>query len=572
MRKIISLDNYQFNEIDGDIISLYYSHGHDGIKDMYNRDLDISSVMSLKTKDIIKKYFDYQMNNSAVDLMGAFICSCEKLIPLFNTYYQKEIDIMELEYEEYCSIINDWWILNYKTKPSNYYISFISSFYSFSDALKRIGKDEIDFDEWILERLGIPIRCKKTKGRTFISFKRIPLKYRQLVKDYIYDRLLVDSVTTCDVRLTVLTDFTKYLEAEYPDLNIYNFEHDMFFNYFKMIDKSSYSQCTKKKYVDNLKYFIDYCQCNDIINGEEIIYLKNHHISILQNHDPNPLSKEELQAISFIKDYLPERHKDMLQLEIEMGMRPIDLSSLEIDDLVYIDGNPFLSYMMYKVRRENMIPLSKLQEDILKRNINYSKNKYGDKAKYIFQVKDKPFNFTAVVYRVNSLLDKYGFKFKIHAYRFRYNFATRMAMNNVPAKVITDFLGQADFQNLPSYYQPKDQEIIPFVNEHLKNIDSLLRISKGEKPISHEPLIIMNGFCNRSVKSECSKGNACLTCSFYVPKSKNLVKNQLEYELELINNKKNYAINVGFKDIVKYYDSLEKAVINRLSSLERMGD
>lgn len=572
MRKVITLDNYQFEDIEGDVIPLYYSHGHDGIKDIYDKNLDVSKVMSTKTKDEIKKYFDYHKNNTGVDMMGRFISCCEKLIPLFNEYYLKNIDIMDLDYEEYQAIINNWWIMKFDNKPSHYFASFISSFYSFSFALKRIGKDEFEFDEWILDRLGTPIKVKITKGRTFISFKKVPLKYRELAKRYIYDGLLVDAVATCDIRLTVLTEFANYLVEKYPDLNLYNLNYDIFSEFYNMINKSNYSQSSKKKYVENLKYFIDYCQCNDIINPNEFIYSKHQHIRIMQNNNPDPLSNEELNAIKDIMQYLPERHRDMLMLEMEMGMRTYDLSALKIDDLNYIDGAPFLTYMMYKVRRENSIALTKLQEEIFKKNINYSKSRYGDKAKYIFQEKDKPFSFTSVVRSVNLALKKYGYNFKIYAYRFRYNVATRMAMNNIPTKEITDYLGQSDFQNLPSYYQPKDKEIIPFINEHLNTIDSLLKISNGEKPTSPDPLIIMNGFCNRSVKTECSNGNACLTCSFYVPKSKELVKNQLEYELELIKNKKKYAINAGFKDVVKYYDSLEKDVINRLLSLESIGD
>ena len=570
MRKVIALDNYQFKENEGDIIQLYYSHGHDGVRDIYERNLDVSSVLSSKTKEEIKKFFDYHRTNT--DMMGRFITCCEKLIPLFNEYYIKNIDIMELEYEDYCSIITKWWIIKFSNKPTHYFKAFITCFYSFSFALKRIGKDEFEFDEWILERLGIPLRYPKTKARTFISFKKVPLKYRQMVKEYIYDRLLVDAVTTCDVRLTALTKFTEYLEKNYPNLNIYNLEHSIFINYFKEINKSSYSQTAKKKYLDNLKYFINYCQCNGLINGDEVVYLKGQHIKVLLNNNPDPLSNEELHAIKEIMKYLPKRHEDMLRLEIEMGMRPIDLSSLEIDDLHYIDGKPFLTYMMYKVRHENRIALTELQAEILTRNINYSKNKYGSKAKYIFQENDKPFNFTSVVYSVNANLVKYGYNFRIHAYRFRYNVATRMAMNNVPTKAITDFLGQADLQNLPSYYQPIDSEIIPFINEHLNSVDNLLKMAKGEKKNSNEPLIIMNGFCNRSVKTECSKGNACLTCSFYVPKSKELVKSQLEYELELIKNKKEYAINERMQDIAKYYDSLEKDVLNRLLSFEYRED
>ena len=572
MRKVIILDNYQFNEIDGDILHLYYTHGHDGVKDIYDRDLDVSNVLSIRTKNEIKKYFDYQRNNSAVDLMGAFLITCERLIPLFNEYYIKNVDLMNLKYDDYLSIIKKWWVANFESEPSNYYYYFFTTFYSFVMAFRRIGTDEVEYDEWILGRLGIPIRSKKTKARTYISFLNVPIKYRQIVKDYIYDRLLTDTVTTCDIRLTVVTDFAQYLEEKYPSLKIYDLDHKIFSEYYRIIDKSNYCQCTKKKYVDNLKYFLDYCQSNDIINPNELLYLKGQHISTLQNDNPNPLSNKELNAIKDIMQYLPEMHSDMLQLEMDLGMRPIDLSSLEIDDLHYDNGKPYLTYMMYKVRREHMLPRTEFHAKILEKNINYSKQKYGVDSKYIFQVKEKPFNFTAVVYRVNSLLKEHGYDFTIHAYRFRYNAATRMAMSGVNPKIITDFLGQSDFQNIHSYYKPKDNEIMPYINEHLKTIDSLLKISKGEKVRSSEPLIIMNGFCNRSVKTECRKGNACLTCTFYVPKSKDLVRNQLEHELEMIKIRTEYAQHEGFKDIVNYYQSLEKAVINRLLSLDFKGD
>lgn len=263
MRKVITLDNYQFNDDKGDIISLYYSHGHDGVKDIYERDLDVSKVLSPKTKTEIKKFFDFERNTSAVDLMGAFIVTCEKLISLYNEYYKKNIDVMNYCYDEYLSIIKEWWISKYNKSISNYHMSFISSFYSFVEAYNRLGNDEVNYDEWILGRLGIPIRCKETKKRTFISFLKIPLKYRPLVKEYIYDRLLVDSVTTCDVRLTALIHFTQYLEMNFPDLNTYELDGHIFSDYYKVILKSNYSQCTKRKYINNLKYFINFCQCNN---------------------------------------------------------------------------------------------------------------------------------------------------------------------------------------------------------------------------------------------------------------------------------------------------------------------
>lgn len=543
--------------------------------------LDLSSIINEDLKYLIKCFFHYAPNFSKF-LIERFRVVCKNMIPIFNVLTYKGLcKIFYSEYKKYRLTIDTLYKREY-ARLTTYDESFIVSFYYFIQGYDRYNRNanEFEYDVWYLERLNIPLIQREQKKRELMDFTRITnVEHRQIVKKYIYFKLHADAITTCDVRLTVLTDFFNYFNS-IRDFNLYTFNREDFQRYFDNIAKSNHKNITKSKYIKNLKNFISWCQDNNYIEKKHI-YMHKDRFLYMKELQPRPLTEKEKIAIQLIYNKLSFVKRGMLHLQVTLGFRPCDVSILKISDYYFENGSHYLNYYMPKVKRRNTIVLTELEASIIKDCIKVSKEKFVDDAKYIFQsTKNKCYNFTSIVYEVNSLLrkqniiDDNGQLIQISGYRFRYDVATRLIDNNIDEAIVAKRLGHNSLQNLPSYVKIDDKKVYSVITPYFDSCDKLIDLigtpMANTSAISNEDslLEIMCGKCSRGVDSECSSGNACLTCNFYIPQNVDVSIANIEKQISNVELALEIAKLNNYKSLINYNSSLLSKLKLRLMSLE----
>ncbi|SFM02693.1 Site-specific recombinase XerD [Gracilibacillus orientalis] len=341
-------------------------------------------------------------------------------------------------------------------KRTSYYINFAKAYYRFFDDFYD-ERPEHEKDRWNIERLGIPYNMSRRDK--FISFENIKQPFRELVKKYIYQNLLVQQSITHATAQNILKKmylFFDYIVDEYPlwnDLNaLTRKDIEGFLFYVRNTDMGGRSHAKNRtpsnrhilESISNVKRLIEHMQDYEWREAPTIPV----HMLIYPDDYPKRKHKIYEDHIKHVPDYVWEQVQENLhKLDSEIarivilmeasGFRISDVCQLQIDCLLYKHDGWWLVGDQQKVNmEEHIVPISeeivsivKLQREVIEPNSTNENNPNH----FLFPVlkgknKGKAFSQRRVKNALNRLasdchiLDRNGsvFHFKNHAFRHRY--------------------------------------------------------------------------------------------------------------------------------------------------------
>lgn len=429
--------------------------------------VNFSNIKNIYIKAEVKYYSSFGLKNEWWK-MSTFIYSSYVYLTLITRFLEMEYpeikSITEIPYEEIQLKYKQYLVLSGKplvkmrdgAERTTIYITTLKAFYLFLVDFYD-ERSEHEKDRWNVEKLGILYNMSRRDK--YINFENIKQPFRELVKKYMYQNLLVQQKITYATAQNILKKiylFFDFIVKEFPgwkDLkNINRKNVEDFLLYVRNVEMGGRSYVKNRvpndrhvlECISNVKRFIEYLQD---YNWDEAPVTPVH-LLIYPEDFPKRRYKIYEDHIKHIPDYVWEQVQEnlhMLDPEVARivllmeatGFRVSDVCQLNSNCLLYKHNGWWLVGDQRKVRLENhIVPISeeivaivKIQQKMTNEILTIS----GNPNNFLFPVlfgknKGKAYSQRKVRDELNRLavkcniLDKDGevYYFKNHAFRHRY--------------------------------------------------------------------------------------------------------------------------------------------------------
>ncbi|HFD0542382.1 TPA: site-specific integrase, partial [Enterococcus faecium] len=199
------------------------------------------------------------------------------------------------------------------------------------------------------------------------------------------------------------------------------------------------------------------------------------------------------------------------------------------------DGDYFLKYYQWKMKKEHIVPISKEVALLIKVREDKVSWEFPD-SEYLFPRKDgSPLKQETFRDELNKLayeqkiVDKSGEIYRFHAHAFRHTVGTRMINNGVPQHIVQKFLGHESPEMTSRYAHIFDEtlkaEFTKFKEKLVTNNGDIIELDNDnevddvdlqwfKKNINAQ--VLPNGYCRLPViAGSCPHANACLDCTHF---------------------------------------------------------
>src|SRR5699024_7091736 len=174
-----------------------------------------------------------------------------------------------------------------------------------------------------------------------------------------------------------------------------------------------------------------------------------------------------LELLNIHLDKLPEYIATMVMIIQECGMRISELCTLKKGCLLEDkEGDHFLKYYQWKMKKEHIIPISREVASLIKVQEKHITEEFGLECEYLFPRKDgSPLKQDTFRRELNllayekNIVDKSGSLFRFHAHAFRHTVGTRMINNGVPQHIVQKFLGHESPEMTSRYAHIYDETL-----------------------------------------------------------------------------------------------------------------
>ncbi|WP_181127271.1 tyrosine-type recombinase/integrase [Paenibacillus peoriae] len=316
-------------------------------------------------------------------------------------------------------------------------------------------RPEYKKDLWEASRLGVDYN--KTKGKIYFDFTTITAPFRELVKNYLYARLVVQKSVSCSHAqsyLPSLSLFFAYLFTSHPDWSSLDLlSRSDIVNYIKYIreapmrgmrsnwNKQKASDRRLVRYINSLEVFIDYIQRNEFELAPKT-YVKN----LIFPSDKPKMQRNTAVNIKFISDqiwnqvlsnihHLPKDIANIILLMEATGFRISDVLTLHLDCLLHTEDGYWVVGNQRKVSEPNhKVPINSDIAYIIQAQKKYIQEKLPDNPNaLLFPLltglkKGQPYLGSTISHHLKKLAKQCNIKdeagqiytFKNHAFRHRF--------------------------------------------------------------------------------------------------------------------------------------------------------
>ncbi|MDZ5760793.1 tyrosine-type recombinase/integrase [Carnobacterium maltaromaticum] len=388
----------------------------------------------------------------------SIILFLQETYPNMSSVTDQPLDILEKQFKKYLIKIGKSLVRAHTDgKRRNQSLNLLTSFYIFYDSLydERL---EYERDKWRIEQLNIPYNMSRRDK--YIHFGHIQQPFRELIKRYLKESLLIQQQITINTAFNVLKKlnyFFDYLKITYPDwvslreLNRKDIES--FLCYLRENDMGGRSSRKNRlpsdrhiaECLSNLRKVILHMQTYSweeapLIEAKALIYTmdfpnrrrKNYEDHI--KHIPDEVWNQVVQNLDSMNEVVG---RIVLTMEAS-GFRISDTCQLSKDCLIYKENGWWLKGDQQKVKqKDHIVPISeeiagliKFQIEWIEQNIPLGENPHNFLfPEYIMRKnKGKAFSQQRVAGELNVLarklpiVDSNGevYKFRNHAFRHRY--------------------------------------------------------------------------------------------------------------------------------------------------------
>lgn len=427
-------------------------------------------------------------------------------------------------------------------EADSYYITNLKQFVMFYQDYYFDG-DEWDKDTWDRRKLNLPPdKVNPTQYEYVIEFKAIENEYfRNLTKRFCRSQLDINSFSRCKDYAGHLKCFFNFLSKKYSTIkNIKDIDRGMIEEYYAYLMTKGLSQRTINSYKASLSKLFDTMQLYEWNDAptKKLIFVEDY--GRIVKAKPRYIDEYVLEQLDKCTHKLPREIEVMLLVLRECGMRISELCTLKRGCLLQDqEGDWFLKYYQWKMKKEHTIPISIEIAEILKSQEIEVENCFGDSTEYLFPRQDgTPLKQETFRRSLNELAkeenitDRNGKLFRFQAHAFRHTVGTRMINNGVPQHIVQRFLGHESPEMTMRYAFIHDEsmkkEFIKFKEKFVNNQglyineDEVFGNSEADnldlqwfkKNINAQAL--PNGYCRLPIISgACPHANACLDCTHF---------------------------------------------------------
>jgi site-specific recombinase XerD len=331
------------------------------------------------------------------------------------------------EINEICKSIGATWS---SSKTGWYIASSKENFSLIFDRMK--GKVWLDIEELKKERAQSLInRLDRLEEVRMIKLRISP--EQQLQVDEFYKMLKIrnysDQTSITYIHLiSLLLGYSGRMAEELSQEDIRNFQYEFWKN-------NNYSISTQRQFVGALRKFLDLYNTN--IDIEAIPLPKR------EKHLPQVLSQEEVLELIRVTDNL--KHKAMLSLLYDAGLRISELINLELDDIDF--DSKRIHIRNAKGKKDRYVSLSRVLGMILLNYIaEYKPNQYVINGQDSLQYSE-----TSIRQVLRHNASKAGIRKRVYPHILRHSYATHLIENGVNIRYIQELLGHSHIHTTEIY-------------------------------------------------------------------------------------------------------------------------
>ncbi|MFH7553123.1 tyrosine-type recombinase/integrase, partial [Enterobacter hormaechei] len=319
-------------------------------------------------------------------------------------------------------------------KANSYYVTNLKQFMEFYEDFYFDG-EEWDKDIWDRRKLPLPDdKVNPTQYEYVINFKGVRNTYfKQLVKRYCKLRLNTDSFSyVCDIAQK-LKEFFNFLDMNFKHVQRINqltrMEIEAYLSELNMMGIKPSTINGRISILEGLFSTLLRLEWNDI-PSKVLIYPEDY--PKIPRAKPRFIDEYVLEQLNSHLDKLPEYIATMTMIVQECGMRISELCTLKKGCLLEDkDGDYFLKYYQWKMKKEHIVPISKEVALLIKVREDKVSWEFPD-SEYLFPRKDgSPLKQETFRDELNKLayeqkiVDKSGEIYRFHAHAFRHTVGTR---------------------------------------------------------------------------------------------------------------------------------------------------
>lgn len=491
-------------------------------------------------------------------------------------YLKQKRVTKDMEKKEYC----------YSTK----YEHEVSIFYNCIEEFYHGDKDnkikEVDKNRWDIRKLPFKIDIPKSRPRYTISFENIQQeKIRDLAKRFTLLRLKNQKYSTCIDDLKGINLFSKFLDEYYPDIKTLKQLNraivEDFIGYVRLCPELK--ERTQVSRIGSVNTFFCICQLNNWENSPVRTLILPTDYSHSVKTFPQFFDDEELRKINSHLLELPVQIARMTFVIENVGMRISELCTLKVDCIKPSETNEYsLTYYQEKTMCYNTVPITNEVAGTIYEAIETSKEKFGDKIKYVFsQNEKKPINQEMLSYYLNRLIldnkitGRDGKLLRVKSHVFRGTVASKYANIGLNQDIIRMLLGQKTIGSLKHYVAIHNEtvidamkDIIDMQDDMIKNIGKIKASRSQNTQECNIPL--PNGECAKPTsEGKCDHANACYTCRMFKASSDYLEVYKHQYN-ESLKNIEIAKVN-GWERILQINEDLRDSLVKIIDSCKKDG-
>ncbi|MGB3310358.1 MAG: site-specific integrase [Nodosilinea sp.] len=403
-------------------------------------------------------------------------------------------------------------------------------------------EDEYLKDVWDCRRLGIsPSVGKQSYTLNFTAISQPWL--REAIKAFIKLSLSTLSYSSGLNKLGALNKFSVFLIKRHPSIEPAQVNREVIIDYLAYLTGQKIATTTRAHFIGDLRDFLDSCHQNDWLPVTRYLVRREDYPK-RPKAIPRYIPEVVMQQLNEHLDDLPELIMRMVLVIQECGMRISELLYLKPDCLLQDrDGDWFLRYYQFKLKKEITIPVSREVVGVVQEQRRYIQEHLSEPYEYLFcsshsgpgfRPRPKPMTRQSFAKHLNKLVKRHNIcdesekPWHFQTHQFRHTVGTRMINNGVPQHIIQRYLGHESPEMTATYAQIHDQtmkEAVAKFRGKVVNISGQVvepndiaadddELQWVKKNIQAQAL--PNGSCALpAISKGCPHANACLTCTHF---------------------------------------------------------
>lgn len=345
--------------------------------------------------------------------------------------------------------------------------------------------------------------------------------------------------------------FSHFLKQEGPGATAAVLSRELILEYIHYLNESGVTAVTRHQRLILLRTFLETANINDWLSTSPFI-IRAEDLPRMEKRAPRFIPETVLEQLNRHLDQLPPQLMRMILVLEETGLRIGELLLLALDCIEQdIKGDWFLRFTSWKMRKEQVIPISRELAGVIQEQREYIQTVFGDNFSYLFCANrrgprrrddDRPIPFSpapkvmspktfirhlqrfAELYEIR---DASGAIWKFQTHQFRHTVGARMINSGVPPHIIQRYLGHESPEMTMRYAHIHDEtlkkELADYLDGTVVNVSGEV-VDSVASELDHDTDLqwvkrkvlaqaLPNGSCARPVaKGPCPHANACLTC------------------------------------------------------------